>query len=528
MQAGVLTGRILGEYRLGQPLGDDGFGPIYEAQHLQLRRSFRVRILSDRFTFASGFEEQFQRVAQVLAVLDHPNLLSLDDYGATDPYAYLVTPFVEGISLEAWLRQRPGPVGPPQVIRLFGQMLAAFHYAHQAGVTHLGLEPRHLVLQPNGHLLVANFGLPYLAEQLWIAWNGSRSFGDPCYLAPEQFPGRTPSGASSDLYTLGLILYRLLTGALPFEGPLQAILTAKLQGPPQLRAKNPALPPSLEEVVSRALMPSPHDRWPDVATFGGAFYLALEQAGQPIPSELLAGMRTQTPSLPGSLAAKLLAGPEPPPPGHTIHPASNTGLTQPTSPPDDAATSAQHGSGAAWHPSAPGNVPETERPPLASGTVPGAAWHPTTSGAPTDIGGQPGTFPTHQSEPAVILPWTSAGKGRLVPPPPPPGWQMAAPRQYPPDTEPGAAHRLGRTLAKLIILLLTLGVLASAMFYGYRRWQQLQSPSTPVPVVSPTQTPPPTHTTKPQSSNPAAGNQIKGALILVLLGAPPARRHRPA
>ncbi len=318
MQAmGGLSGRRLADYELSSPLGDDGFGPIYAARHLHLGRVFAVRVLSDQFTFAQGFEERFQRVAQVLSVLEHPNLLTLDDYGIDGPYAYLVTPLVEGVTLEAWLRQRTGqPAHPAQVLRLFGQMLAGLGYAHQANVTHLSLTPRHILIQPNGHLLLANFGLPYLAEQLWIAWNGSRTFGDPLYLAPEQMPGRTPDGVAADLYALGVILYRLLTGALPFEGSLQALLEAKRAGPPPLRAKHPDLPAALEALVQRALAPSPADRWASAAALGEAFYQALGQPPPPPPSLLPSG---------GSVrSAPLLLAPEqpaPPPAGYAPLPA---------------------------------------------------------------------------------------------------------------------------------------------------------------------------------------------------------------
>src|ERR1051326_2910960 len=162
MQAtGGLSGRRLAGYELGAFLGDDGFGPRYEAHHLNLGRSFAMRLLSDQFTFAQGFEDAFGRVAQVLSKLEHANLLTLDDYGVDGPFAYLVTPFVESVTLEAWLRQHEGQsTNPAHVVRLFGQVLAGMSQAHQAGVTHLGLSAKHILIQPNGHLLIANFGLP--------------------------------------------------------------------------------------------------------------------------------------------------------------------------------------------------------------------------------------------------------------------------------------------------------------------------------------------------------------------------------
>lgn len=465
---GVLTGKTLGEYQLGTPLGDDGFGPIYQATHQNLKRGFALRVLSDRFTFASGFETLFSHMTQVVAALEHPNLLTLDDYGTDGPYVYLVTPFFEGISLENWLRQRAGqPAGPAQVTRLFSQALSAFHYAHEAGVTHLGLTAQHILLEPNGRLMVANFGLSYLAEHLWIAWNGRRSFGDPRYLAPEQFPGRTPSGPASDIYSLGVILYRLLTGALPYDGAPQAILAAKLEGPPSLRAILPALPAGLEEVAARALMPTLEERWPDIATFGGAFHLALERAGHAPPRQLTAGV--SAPALP--------AGPEPADISNVIVPML----------PGNYVNAGQRSQPA-----------PAARPPLQQ--KPGA--------------------PPAQEEPMPAIAWSSAGRGRAVPPPPPPGWTANGSRQ--PARYSGQAtprhpfRRFISLLARTIIVLLALGALGFAIFYGYNRWLHIQQTpaASPTPAVAPTISPtPPTTNGKSPSGSFVALDSLMRYLI---------------
>ena len=448
---GVMTGRRLANYELGAPLGEDGFGPLYEAFQLNLERTFALRVLSDRFTFSAGFEEHFDRVARVLSGLEHANLLTLDDFGIDGPYAYLVTPFVEGLTLDAWLRQRPGqPVGPAQFTRLVGQMLAGLNCAHQVGVTHLGLTPRHMLIQPNGHLLIANFGLPYLAEQLWIAWNGSRSFGDPVYLAPEQIPGRTPSGVAADLYALGVILYRLLTGVLPFEGPPQVVLSAKLEGPKPPRARYPALPVPLERLIMRALAPAPEDRWASVAEFGGAFYLALKQASEQLPGFSPVGGESGG-LLSGSAAPPLLAAP-----GGNLATGS---VSLPT------ALAAAGRAGPASH---------APRPALGQHDQP------------------PAGPPAPQTPPAKVLAWSSAGKGRVAPPPlPPPAWRQGP--QAPAFNQQSFARRLFGTTARLLLLLVTLAVLGGAIFYGYHRWMQLQHQKPiPSPTAAPTQTPVPT------------------------------------
>lgn len=447
MQAmGGLSGRRLAGYELGAFRGEDGFGPMYMARHLNLGRAFIMRVLSDQFTFAQGFEEAFLRVGQVLSTLEHPNLLTLDDFGMDSPYAYLVTPFVEGQTLDAWLRQRPGqPVPPAQVMRLFGQMLAGLGSAHQAGVTHLGLEPKHFLVEPNGHLLVANFGLPYLAEQLWITWDNKRSFGDPLYLAPEQMAGRTPFGVAADLYTLGILLFRLLTGALPFEGPQPAVLQAKLAGPPSF-ANHTSLPAELEAVVRRALAPSPADRWPSVAEFGSAFYHSLGQPN-PLPAS----------SLP-------IAGP-----------ARGMPLLLPSAEEDPLTKAASPG-----EPPAPLGRRGVRRAGRAK--TPGSRGAPSAQAAPASQGGR-------------ALSFSSAGKGRIGVPPPPPGWDVtgaASPDDFLPPKS--LSRRLLSAFIRVVILLVTLVVLGVAIFYGYQRWTQIQHQMvTPTPAVSPT----PTHSHKP-------------------------------
>ena len=459
MQAtGGLSGRRLAGYELGAFLGEDGFGPRYEAHHLNLARTFTMRVLSDQFTFAQGFEESFGRMAQVLSKLEHANLLTLDDYGVDGPFAYLVTPFVEGLTLEAWLHQREGqPTNPPQVIRLFGQMLAGLGHAHQANVTHLGLSPKHFLVQPNGHLLIANFGLPYLAEQLWITWNGSRSFGDQQYLAPEQMPSRTPFGVAADLYTLGIILYRLLTGALPFEGTPQALLQAKLVGPPPVRARNPNLPAELEVVVQRALAPSPVDRWPSVAEFGGAFFHALGQAN-PLPSSALAAGAAAT-------SAPLLLASGEDDPSDNAGPIKNLTPTQ--------------------SPLGRRGVRRVGRVRASGG---GSSAQPVASAG----------------EDARVISWSSAGKGRISVPAAPPGWNTP-PGSRADDFPPvrSRARRIVSRLLTLLVLVVTLAVLGVAIFYGYGRWVQIQHQ-----MATPTVLPSPSPTTTPAKKSFSGGHVI--------------------
>ncbi|HEY7123948.1 MAG TPA: serine/threonine-protein kinase [Ktedonobacterales bacterium] len=278
--SGVLTGRQLAEYQLRRLLGEDSFGQVYEAFHVSLRRDLALRVLSERFTFAAGFEARFAHMGRVLAVLEHPNLLGLDDYGQDGPYAYLVTPLVEASTLEEWLRAHPQePVIPAQLMRIIGQLTSVLSYLHKAGVTHLGITPSRVLLEPNGHLLLSSPGLPYLAEQLWRGWNEPRARGNPVFLAPEQLSGSAPSGPACDIYAVGAILYRLLGNAPPFDPNSPTILEDKFKPPPSLRSQKQAPPPELEEIALRALHPAPEQRWPSISDIAEAFYTVMQRAG---------------------------------------------------------------------------------------------------------------------------------------------------------------------------------------------------------------------------------------------------------
>ncbi len=278
--SGALTGRYLAEYQLGRLLGEDSFGQVYAAFHVSLRRDLALRVLSERLTFAAGFEERFAHMGRVLAVLDHPNLLGLDDYGQDGPYAYLVTPLVEASTLEEWLGAHPQePVIPAQVMRIIGQLTSVLSHLHKAGVTHLGITPSRVLLEPNGHLLLSSPGLPYLAEQLWRGWNEPRASGNPVFLAPEQLSGSAPSGPACDIYAVGAIFYRLLSGKLPFDPASPTILEEKFKPPPSLRGQKQAPPPELEDIALRALHPVPEQRWPSISDFAEAFYAVMQRAG---------------------------------------------------------------------------------------------------------------------------------------------------------------------------------------------------------------------------------------------------------
>ncbi len=261
-EQGPLTGQRLGDkFLLGELLGQGGFGAVYKAQHLLLNRPQAIKVLLEQHFGSPKFRERFIREAQTLAALDHANILPVHDFGVEGSRAYLVMPFISGGTLQGVLKARPGPLGLDETARYLAQICAALDYAHKRGVVHLDLKPLNLLMHEDGRLLLSDFGLAHLMEQGAVEGGTSLQFGSPLYMAPEHFDGRPEQ--RSDLYALGIILYQLLAGRVPFDGtsPMALMRQHMLEAPPPLHAARPDLPPALDAVLGKALAKQPAQRY---------------------------------------------------------------------------------------------------------------------------------------------------------------------------------------------------------------------------------------------------------------------------
>ncbi len=258
---GPLTNQRLGDkYLLGDLLGQGGFGAVYKARHLLLNRQQAIKNLLEQHFTSPKFRERFTREAQTLAALDHPNIVHVDDFGFDGNRAYLVMPYIGGGTLQQILRAR-GVVPPDQVLRYLEQIAGALDYAHARNVAHLDMKPLNLLVHDDGRLLLSDFGLAHLIEQGAIEGSTSLQFGSPHYMAPEHIQAQPER--RSDIYALGIIVYQMLTGRVPFEGSNAAAIMFKQvsEPPPPLRSIRPELPPALEGVVHKALAKQAADRY---------------------------------------------------------------------------------------------------------------------------------------------------------------------------------------------------------------------------------------------------------------------------
>lgn len=277
----------LGSYELIRQLGEGGMATVYLARDIRLGREVAVKVLDQRLAERSGFRERFEREARVAAALDHPNIVPLYDFGDVGSLLYLVMPYVSGGSLQDVLRRTPLPIG--EVVTYGSQMADALDYAHQRNVVHRDVKPANMLLHADGRVMLSDFGLAK------ILISGSRSniargrpdAGTPEYMAPEQIEGRTDERA--DIYGLGVVLYLLLTGHLPFGGSSSnAVMEAHLyRVPEQPRLLNPAITPAMETVILRAMAKRPEERFQRAGDLGAALLGALVAGdAEPLPFSL--------------------------------------------------------------------------------------------------------------------------------------------------------------------------------------------------------------------------------------------------
>ncbi len=265
-------------YELGPELGRGGMAIVYRATDIRLRRDVAVKVLPPEMAFRADVRRRFLREAETAAQLDHPNIVPIYSVDERGGLVYFVMALVDGENLSVRLsRGRPAVEETRGILRDVADALA---YAHSRGVIHRDIKPDNIIIRrEDGRALVTDFGIARAAEADSHLTATGVAVGTPAYMSPEQALGEREVDGRSDIYSLGIVAYQLLTGALPFTAantPAMMMKHVSEMPPPLLKAR-PDLPPGLAAAVERAMAKRPEDRWQDAAAFRDA--LSNDAAG---------------------------------------------------------------------------------------------------------------------------------------------------------------------------------------------------------------------------------------------------------
>ncbi len=265
-------------YALISVVGGGGMAQVYKARDNILGRIVAVKVLREQFTSDAQFVARFRREAQAAANLTHPNIVNVYDVGQDGDLHFIVMEFIAGQSLKE-LIVRNAPLPPDQAISIASQILAGLEYAHRSGLIHRDIKPQNVLITDDGMVKVTDFGIAKSVSDLGLTEAG-QALGTAHYFSPEQARGERVV-PQSDIYAVGVTLYEMLTGRLPFESDNAVGLAYKhiSEAPPPPRSLNPNIPARLEAIVLKALSKEPQHRYPSATEMEHALK-SLQVVGQ--------------------------------------------------------------------------------------------------------------------------------------------------------------------------------------------------------------------------------------------------------
>lgn len=265
-----LTGQTLSErYRFDETIGEGTFAKVYRVHDLRRSVDLAAKVLRTDIAHEANFVERFRREADVLERLQHPNIVRYYDLVEAEDYVFILMDYVPGQTLQSTLYKLGQPLSARESLEFLRPLTAALHFAHGEGVIHRDLKPANVLMHSNGNLLVTDFGIARLLDNAALSLTGGRALGTPLYMSPEQIKGSNVT-AAADIYALGVMLYQMLGGRVPFDGSdpkipgtttTERVTFQHLNAPPKpVRDHNPNIQDSVDEIVLRCLAKQPEQR----------------------------------------------------------------------------------------------------------------------------------------------------------------------------------------------------------------------------------------------------------------------------
>lgn len=340
-------------YKLIEQIGSGGMAVLYKAQDIELGRLVAIKVLRPSLVGDPDFLARFKREARAAANLSHPNIVTVHDVGQEGPSThYIVMEYVPGQNLKQILRAH-GAFEVDAALAIIIEVCKGVGYAHRAGLVHCDIKPQNILVTPDNTIKVADFGIARALSETQSEETEKIVWGSPHYFSPEQAAGENPTPAS-DVYSIGIVLYELLTGQLPFGGAdyRELAMAHFKQEPPSVLDVNPALPQELDRIIRKVLSKEPSGRYRTADQLGRILQKYRDQGQQPTstfvvkPSTAPAEPPAPQPAEPPAPVVVRPPGPQPAPlqpaapararlPGQPAVPQVESEATLPSLPPID-------------------------------------------------------------------------------------------------------------------------------------------------------------------------------------------------
>lgn len=300
-----MLGENIGPYRLVEQLGRGGMATVYKAYHARLDRYVAIKALHPAFMEDPNFLARFQREARVVARLEHPNIVPIYDFAEHSERPYLVLKYVEGETLKARLLRKD--ISDKEIKDIFESVASALAYAHEQGILHRDVKPSNVLITEDGQIYLADFGLARIAQTGESTLSTDMMLGTPQYISPEQAKGVSDLDQGTDIYSLGVMMYEMLVGRVPFSAdtPFSVIHDHIYSPLPLPREVNPNISPTIERILLKALAKDREDRYENVSLMREAFQDVWEEEVDGLPNEAdEQATLPPTPAIRDAMAAK--------------------------------------------------------------------------------------------------------------------------------------------------------------------------------------------------------------------------------
>lgn len=275
----MINRRLNERYKLLEVIGEGGMAIVYRAEDLILDRTVAVKVLRSEFSNDEEFILRFRREAESATSLSHPNIVNIYDVGEEDQLYYIVMEYIEGKTLKEYIRES-APLPIEEALSIFGKIASAIRHAHENQIIHRDIKPHNILITKSGQVKVTDFGIAMAMTSATITHTKS-VLGSVHYLSPEQAKGSIAT-EKSDIYSLGVVLYEMVTGIVPFSGesPVTVALKHLQEDYTEPKLLNAQIPAHVESMIHKALAKDPNDRYENVAQLQSDIALALESTNE--------------------------------------------------------------------------------------------------------------------------------------------------------------------------------------------------------------------------------------------------------